>query len=294
MSLQVFDDPAFLETRSSLDAAMKVNTAAGVSLTKKQAKPVPLSTETRLWERQYLGRDNPRKLTRTLIYLIGVNCGLRGGKELRNLKWGENAQLTLTRREGDDVLEYREDISKTYKGGLHEHHVVPKTVTVFKSDDPSKCLVNLFIFYSSLRPVNDTTNAFFLQPHPKPTATTWFVNQPLGHNSLTATIRNMMEAAGEDDQYSNQSCRKTTVTRIMNATGNKEMAKKVTGHRSDCVLTYNDYSTNMQKVTSNILTNSNVNLANKNEQNQPTDVPAASDKIVIKCPSGIIIEVPYR
>ena len=66
-----------------------------------------------------------------------------------------------------------------------------------------------------------------------------------------------MDAAGEDSlTYPNLSGRRPTISRIINATGDKELAKNVTGHRSDCVLTYNETTDKSLRVATAALTNS--------------------------------------
>ena len=81
----------------------------------------------------------------------------------------------------------------------------------------------------------------------------WFLNSPIGHNTLTSMIRNLMESAGEDSaHYNNHSGRRTAVCRIMDATGNKEIAKKITRHRSDCVTAYYEIPEKTMKLTPQI------------------------------------------
>lgn len=255
---ELVKDPLFLNTRDALDAAMKKSTEMGLSLKKKIASPISNELEDKLWSSGLLGSNTPKTLIRTLVWLITKNCGLRGGNELRRLKWGEGSQLTVTHVEdGTEVLRYNEDISKTFKGGFREHHVQPKEVTVFPSTNKERCLIQLHKKFIKLRPRNDSTGAYFLQCHPKYSNSQWYLNSPMGHNTLGGMIRNLMDAAGADNcHYSNQSGRRTAVTQIYNATGSKTLAKKISGHRSDCVMAYNEIPERSLKLASNILTNS--------------------------------------
>ena len=258
LNWELLKDPLFLESRDSLDAAMKKSTSMGLSLTKKIASPISQEQEETLWSKELLGSNAPKTLTRTLVWLISINCGLRGGSELRRLKWGEVSQLTLCRTEdGTEVLRYNEDISKTYKGGLRDHHVKPKEVTIYPAAKEERCLIRLHKKFSALRPSNDTTGSYFLQSHPKYSNSQWYLNSPIGHNTLSGMIRNLMDAAGADHcHYSNQSGRRAAVTRVYNATGSKDLAKKISGHRSDCVMTYNEIPESDLKLASNVITNS--------------------------------------
>lgn len=255
---QLMTDPLFLNCRDALDTAMKISTSKGLSLNRKIAAPISSELEEELWGKKLLGSDCPKKLTRTLLYLISINCGLRGGQELRQLKWGEGSQLTLQKLpDGTEVLNYKEDISKTNKGGLRDHHIEPKCFNIYPAKVEERCLVQLFKRFAHLRPSNDTSGAFFLQAHPKFSEKIWYLNSPIGHNTLKAMIKNLMDAAGEDSaHYSNHSGRRSAVCRIIEATGSKEIAKKITGHRSDCINGYNVIPEKTMKMTSEILTNS--------------------------------------
>ena len=42
-------------------------------------------SEDQMWEQNILGRDTPTKLWNTLLFSIGIHCGLRGRLEQYNL-----------------------------------------------------------------------------------------------------------------------------------------------------------------------------------------------------------------
>jgi hypothetical protein len=256
-SWQLWTDPEFSDARRALDTAMKQTAEDGINPQRKRAAPIDEEQEKKLWDRKYLGCKNPKTLNRTVLYLLSVNCGLRGGRELRTLTIGPRGSLALKSVDGVRVLEYTESYSKTYKYGLRDHNVEPKVVTVWPADNPDHCPVKLFEKLVSRRPSPCSTDALFLQPVANYTESKWYLNTPIGHNTLDSTIKNLMEAAGEDDEnFTNQSGRRTAVTRIMDKTGDKELAKKVSGHRSDCVIAYNHVSRKRLKLASNILTGS--------------------------------------
>ena len=145
------------------------------------------------------------------------------------------------------------------QGGIKDHHIQPKVVTVYPNKNSSRCLILHFKQLASLRPVKDTTGALFLQPNNNWSAylgCKWFNNAPLGHNTLSMMIKSLMETAGFEGTFSNHSGRRTAVSRIISATGDKEIAKKVTGHLSDSILTYNEVPSKKMKMVSNILSNS--------------------------------------
>lgn len=116
-NFSIFTDEEFADTRLALDTAMKETTLEGNGLQKKRASAISFEEEKKLWDQNILGDDNPSRLNRTLLYLLGINAGLRGGDELRNLTVGHNGSigLEIDSKTGEEFLFYRETVSKTFK-----------------------------------------------------------------------------------------------------------------------------------------------------------------------------------
>ena len=74
---KVVDDLEFLEIRTVLDNVMKQRAAENVGGVVKQAQCIPLEFEQKLWDRGVLGEQTPDQLRDTILFLIGVNCGLK-------------------------------------------------------------------------------------------------------------------------------------------------------------------------------------------------------------------------
>lgn len=71
---------------------------------------------------------------------------------------------------------------------------------------------------------------------PKCMLDSWLLNCPFGHNSVQNSMKNVMEAVGEDSKHfedSSHSARRTTVTCIMENTHDEQVAKSITGHHPD-------------------------------------------------------------
>lgn len=69
-------DVIFKPVREALDYRMKLSTEMGLGH-KKQAQPISVSLEDKMWEENVLGDDTPSKLLHTLMYLVGTNFALR-------------------------------------------------------------------------------------------------------------------------------------------------------------------------------------------------------------------------
>jgi len=280
----LFTDEVFSDARNSLDAAMKQACQENRGVRKRKANVISSNDESLLWERGILGDDCPAKLNRTLIYMFALQLGLRGGAEIRNLTVGVNGMLSLRSAVNglEEYILFEEQFSKTYRGGLRDSHLVPREVKIFENDEKDKCPVRLFKKYMSLRPTSGKCNAMFLTPLRKPTAIQWYADSPLGKNTLGSTVKNIMEMAGIDGYYTNHSCRRTAVTRIISATKDPAMARVITGHRSGAVLDYDESATSSKRTISNILQNTDLpvitSAKTKSQEESNKEVKASANE----------------
>ena len=83
---KLIDDPEFCTLKTVLDNVMKERAEANIGMTMKQAEVIPYQFENELWNKKVLGEDTPDKLGSTVLFLIGINCGLRAGDEHYDLR----------------------------------------------------------------------------------------------------------------------------------------------------------------------------------------------------------------
>ena len=107
-----------------LDNVMKERALDNIGTVKKQANVIPLDYEELLWKKNILGEQNPDQLHATVVYLVGINCGLRAGDEHQNLRRDGlelKSQFSFEcDSEGIHCVVYTEDIvTKTNDGGLN-------------------------------------------------------------------------------------------------------------------------------------------------------------------------------
>ena len=100
----------FVQLHNMVDNTMKEHHAMGLGV-RKSAEIVSLDNETRLFSMGQLGEDDPSKLLRTVIYMVGLHCALRGGAEHNNLRRpGFDPQITIEKDDrGCERIVYRED-----------------------------------------------------------------------------------------------------------------------------------------------------------------------------------------
>ena len=232
----IFNDTEFERTRRSLDLSMKLSREDGADDIKKRAQVIEPEHEEQLWEKNILGSDNPKQLVNTMIFLIGKNFGFRGRDEHRRL------QLNNLTKHFDEIsvrhyLLYVENISKTSKGGLHDHRKEPKTSRAYDNQKNSeRCIVHLYDKYLSHRP--DGIQDFYLTPLSKVSGDIWYKKAPLGVNSLANSTKSMFQAAGISGNFTNHSLKRTMRTQLCNDGFGRDIVKKKTGHISDSDLDY--------------------------------------------------------
>ncbi len=76
---KLLDDDAFFSLRNTLDNLMKERCAAGLG-EKCSSDAIRFEAEEILWSKSILGSSSPDQLRDTVLYLVGLNFTLRGGR----------------------------------------------------------------------------------------------------------------------------------------------------------------------------------------------------------------------
>lgn len=151
--VSLLDDTEFNTMREVLDAKMKSLSKQGIGLKRRQAGIISIDQENIMRQKGMLGTDSPKRLLDTLLYSLGLHFALRAAQEHRNLRVGENSQLTIkTSPKNVRYLEYKEDVSKCSSVGLNHRKVEPKVTRAYENLlQLERCVVKLFEKYMSLR-----------------------------------------------------------------------------------------------------------------------------------------------
>ena len=228
---------------------------------KKQAQPISVEEENRLWELRPLGDDNPQVLLNTVIFQVGLFFVLRSGSEHRRLRHNP-PQIELHEPPGGRAyLLYREDVSKTNQGGLNSRNRKPTVVCQYvNEEDETRCIVRLFKLYNSKCPKDCPPGALYLIPLRKWREDVWYSKTPLGHNALSKVVGSLMKDAGYEGHYTNHSARVTCASDLFDAEVDEQLIMARTNHAStDGVRAYKRASTKLQELTSDVLNSSTHN-----------------------------------
>ena len=169
-SWRLISDNEFTELKYTLDNLMKECASAGIGITVRKAEALSVGEEEVLWCSGVLGMENPQILLDTIVYLVGLHCALRAGKEhrsLRSIPFDSQFQYK-TDILGIQYITYTEDYGlKTNKGGLKHRKIDPKVVDIYPVPNKERCPVAIFSKYLSLLPRYRTCKSLYLQPKRK-------------------------------------------------------------------------------------------------------------------------------
>ena len=188
-----------------------------------------------MWENWYLGTSSPIVLLHTIVWIVGVHFGLRGGDEHRRLSFA-NLQIK-TGEYTARYLEYTESMSKTYRGGIKHRRIEPHKCRAYENNTDG-CPIKIYQKYINLLPEERDESSFYFQPLSNPKSHVWFSFQSVGHNKLEGVVKGIMSAAGFVGNFSNHSLRASTATPLYRAGVSDQLIKEQTGHRSNAIETY--------------------------------------------------------
>ena len=258
---KLIDGIDFVSVKNVLDNVMKQRAEANIGMVKHQAELIPLELEKYMWESNILGEDTPDKLRSTMLFLIGINCGLRAGDEHYDLRWDgptRKSQFSFKHNEkGVRCLVHQEDTTtETNDGGLASLKKERKVVWIHPSDNNEWCPVRLFDkFVSLLPPVKseDAKHNLYLRSMEKPNPCQWYTTQVVGLNTLKKTVGNLLKDTKFDGYFTNHSLCRNGATRLFQAGVDKKVIREFTGHRSDALNQYEITSDKQRSEVSGVL-----------------------------------------
>ena len=270
---------------------MKSNAKMGLGRTVKKAEALDWIQVKQLWESGVLGDDEPKKLCKTLLFLLGVNLALRAGWEYKALRHpGCDSQIVIVEEDGVECLLYTDDLStKTNQGGLKHQQLEAKSVLVFPCNDQSKCLVYYYKKYISMLPKSLKYQELYLQENSKKRIAlgeSCFKDRPIGINTLGSTMKELAKNANLVGFFTNHSLRASSATVMYNHEANfpEQLIAETTCHRSNAIRSYKRTKRGLKRKVSNVLTDltSGVppqSVSNVTEQDGPIDLSAKKAKL---------------
>ena len=256
LAWKLFNEDSFTDLRFTLDNLMKERTSAGLGNQVKKADIVEFEDENSLWTNGILGSHNPQVLLNTVVYMLGLHCALRAGKEHRSLRRIPfDSQFDYkTDSAGVTFIRYTEDFGlKTNKGGLKYRKTDWKTVDIHPSSNISRCPVAILSKYFSMLPKTSQCKALYLQVKRKFDDTCWYLDRPVGVITLREVVKNVCKMGSIKGYHTNHSLRASSATRMYWGGVDEQIIQEVTGHRSLCVCSYKRTSDEQRRKVSQII-----------------------------------------
>ena len=277
-----------------LDNLMKERAKDNIGLTKRQAGLINENIENRLWNDGILGEENPDQLQSTVLFLLGLNLGLRAGDEhyaLRRDSPTKASQLSFKRNDkGVRCLVYTEDsVTKTNQGGLKHMRKDRKIVWVYPSENATRCPVRIVDKYICLLPPVKPTSKkcnFYLRSLDKKTPAQWYGEQVVGLNFIRKVMKELLAGTEIEGFFSNHSLRRTGTTRLFRSGVDRKLVKEYSGHTSDAVdayqITSDEQREHMSKVINATVTN---DYQNESEKVSEVEIKVSDvcDKVPMTC-----------
>eukprot|EP00105_Crassostrea_gigas_P032800 XP_011455947.1 PREDICTED: uncharacterized protein LOC105348291 isoform X1 [Crassostrea gigas] len=253
LNIKIITDKEFKHSRDVLLSKRKLLRQLGKGNREKRADPLTPEEIDLLYEKNLLGTGDPKSLINVLYLNNTMHFGMRSRAEHVSLRWnGVQQKVTST---GEEYLEYRERSTKTRTGVTSESRsFAPK---MFENRDNPRCPVLAYKEFARRRPeqMNNPESPFYLgvSRHPEKA---WYVNQPMGKNTIGNIVKVMCEAGGMQGRKVNHSARKTAISSLVHAGVPPTIIQQLSGHKN--VNSINNYSTasnEQQRHMSSILTN---------------------------------------
>ena len=248
---KLLDDVQFAGLCDVVDNTMKECHAAGLGV-RKSSDIISLENEEKLFNKGLLGDESPMQLLKTMIYMMGMHCALRGGVEHSNLRWpGCSSQFNIERDMcGVEMLVYREDpLQKTNQGLVSK--AKRKIVYIYGASNVRHCPIAILKKYCRLLPDSKTCRKLYLRCRKVPTLSVWYCDQPYGVNKIKSTMKDLCKEAGIEGNFTNHSLRASCASRMYDKNVPEQVIKEVTGHRSECVRLYKRTSDHIREAASN-------------------------------------------
>ena len=245
------NDIHFKELHKTLDTVFSDLHSRGIGAKTSTATVISYEDEELLWTQGILGYNSPRALLNTVFYYVGLLFCLRGGQEQRSLSWKNFKRVPDDAKvyTSSTYYDYFEFASKNNQHRFRDIRSKNKCVKAYVNCDSDKFLVRILDFYKTKLP--SASKAFYLRPLEKTPADpdkAWFVNMPIGVNTLNTLVSKMFEKCdnGQSVKYTNHSLRATAASRLFEKSVPEKVIAERTGHTSLGGLRAYERTTNQQ------------------------------------------------
>ena len=293
----IFTDAAFKTTMATLRAKQKDLKAKGLGNKPRTSDSLTDEEIEKLYASKCLGIESPQAVINTLWLNSTIHFGLRGGKEQRELRWGD-VKLKQT-PDGKEYIEYsveRQTKTRTGSDPRDTRKIKPRMYSA--PDLPAeRDPVRVYKIYASKRPESMKTDdsPFYLAVNNlQPSSLSiraWFKAQPIRVNKLNSLLKDMVSEARlglENKRLTNHSARKHLVQKLNDKEIPPTQIMQITGHRNvNSVNNYSSLSDKQKEKISSILSFRGQNDNQEPRASTSTTELATEEHQSIRSPEGL-------
>lgn len=240
-NINIVSGPAFRAANDVITGILRDLKKEGEDKSKSHP-PISELDLKQIYSTKTLSDDTPSSLQLKIFFEVCLHFGRRGREGLRELKKDQVVFLY-----DDTGVEYatlgfnpQEKNRQGYKLKEIEHDQ-----RMYGTGAPNCPLVSLKKYINALNPAS---NDFFQRPKPHvlPGEEVWYINSPVGVNTIGQFMPKICTLAGLKNRYTNHSIRATTVTSLRHMGVHVNDIMAVTGHK--CAQRIMSYSTTSNTV----------------------------------------------
>ena len=230
-TLNILKDQQFSLSREALSARKRQLLPDFGKGNRPQAAPhLTDAEEDLMFEQGEFGDQDPEVLQRTVWWLLPLHFGFRACDESRKLKWGDDVKLQINAETGNEELVWTaERGSKCRNGEGPSRPFCPR--------NNARCPVFFYKAFRSHRPteMNNQESTFYLAINHKrkPSDTVWYMNAPLGKNSIGKFLKMAAKRTELQGNVTNHAVRKTSIGRLLDADVPANYVAQLSGHDSE-------------------------------------------------------------
>ena len=232
-TLNIFKDQQFSLSRGALSSRKRqLLRDFGKGNRPQAARHLTDAEEDLMFERGEFGDQDPEVPQRTVWWLLSLHFGFRARDERRKLKWGD-VKLQINAETGNEELVWTaERGSKCRNGEGPGRPFCP----IAQASNNARCPVFFYKAFRSHRPteMNDQESLFYLAINHKrkPSDTVWYMNAPLGKNSIGKFLKMAAKRTGLQGNVTNHAVRKTSIGRLLDADVPANYVAQLSGHKN--------------------------------------------------------------
>lgn len=249
----------FPQSNAALVAKQKNLKTQGLGNRPNEADELTDTDIEQLFHEGILGIHNPEALINLLHLNFSLVLGMRGGKEQKQLKWGD-IQIEVD-EDGDEYLVHKRERATKTRTGQDIRNVRKFKPKAWNSDLPERCPVNAYRLYASKRPPSmcEPDSPFFLAVNCKSPnkGQEWFKKSAMGINHIYSLTKKMIMQCKSIDtsrKLTNHSVRKHLLQKCVDMNLPPTETVQISGHKNlQSVNNYSKMNENRQKQVSKSL-----------------------------------------